>query len=98
MQNLPNLETTPVSERTGSEEKRAVYVGNLPHHIEEVTLSKIFSISGSVHSIKLIGKSAINNAGNLYAFVEYDDPASAENAIETFNGNCTVCTLMHQPC
>lgn len=81
-----DVETDNVSEKLESEEKRAIYIGNLPHSIEEATLSKIFSLSGNIHSIKLVGKSAIKNAANLYAFVEYDDPASAENAIETFNG------------
>lgn len=67
-------------------EKRAVYVGNLPLGVTESSIEEIFSISGSVHAVKLIGKSALN-VTSIYAFVEYDDPASAQTAIETFNGD-----------
>lgn len=89
MHNLPTLETSSLREKQDSEEKRAIYIGNLPQSIDDATLSEIFSISGSIHSIKLIGKSALNTTSSMYAFVEYDDPASAENAIETFNGNAS---------
>ena len=67
-----------------SEEKRGIYVGNLPLSISESSLKDIFAVIGSIHSIKLVGKSTLN-AGNNYAFVEYDDPASALAAIQTFN-------------
>lgn len=66
-------------------EKRAVYVGNLPPGVTDNSIREIFSICGSVHAVKLIGKSALN-VTTIYAFVEYDDPASAQSAIETFNG------------
>lgn len=68
-----------------SEDKRAIYVGNLPIGITEGVLQDIFSTTGSIHSIKLIGKSTLNAVN--YAFVEYDDPASATVAIEIFNGD-----------
>ncbi|CCG81123.1 Nuclear and cytoplasmic polyadenylated RNA-binding protein pub1 [Taphrina deformans PYCC 5710] len=78
----------PVSAAADTEDKRAIYVGNLPIGITEDALQDIFCTVGSILSIKLIGKSTLNAVN--YAFVEYDDPASAEVAIETFNGTFTM--------
>lgn len=67
-----------------SDDRRAIYVGNLPVSMTENALREIFSIVGRIHSTKLAGKSTLNAVN--YAFVEYDDPASAAEALETFNG------------
>lgn len=67
--------------------KKAIYVGNLPFDdgITEDSLREIFALAGDIHSIKLIGKSTLNTQGS-YAFIEYDDPAAAQTAIDTMNG------------
>ena len=66
--------------------RRAIYVGNLPPGgVTESVLFDIFSLAGDVKSLKIIDKSTLNAIGS-YAFVEYDDPASAQEAIETMNG------------
>lgn len=85
-----NIHNTAYPASPKNEDTRAIYVGNLPLTISEATLFEIFAILGSIRSIKLIGKSTLNAVN--YAFVEYDDPASAETAIETFNGNHDIFT------
>ncbi|ORY76104.1 hypothetical protein BCR37DRAFT_351637 [Protomyces lactucae-debilis] len=65
--------------------RRAVYVGNLPMTMDEDALREIFAVAGGIQSVKLVEKATLN-CTLKYAFVEYDDPASAQVAIETLNG------------
>ncbi|KAI8067620.1 uncharacterized protein B0P05DRAFT_552276 [Gilbertella persicaria] len=64
-----------------------VYVGNLDQRVNENTLLEYFSPMGAVSSIKII---AMHRNGPLpsvnYGFVEFNEPVSADRAIQELNG------------
>lgn len=64
--------------------KRALYVGGLDQRVTEEVLRQIFETTGHVQSVKIIPDK--NAKGYNYGFVEYDDPGSAERAMQTLNG------------
>ncbi|KAL5382398.1 hypothetical protein DPSP01_006499 [Paraphaeosphaeria sporulosa] len=75
--------------------KRALYVGGLDPRVTEDVLRQIFETTGHVQSVKIIpDKNAVetnigvqfSQKGFNYGFVEFDDPAAAERAMQTLNG------------
>ncbi|SPO00564.1 related to PUB1 - major polyadenylated RNA-binding protein of nucleus and cytoplasm [Cephalotrichum gorgonifer] len=64
--------------------KRALYIGGLDQRVTEEVLRQIFETTGHVQSVKIIPDK--NAKGYNYGFVEYDDPGSAERAMQTLNG------------
>ncbi|KAF2140728.1 uncharacterized protein K452DRAFT_229800 [Aplosporella prunicola CBS 121167] len=71
--------------------KRALYVGGLDPRITEDVLRQIFETAGHVQSVKIIpdknvGRLKFQSKGLNYGFVEYDDPGTAERAMQTLNG------------
>lgn len=64
--------------------KRALYVGGLDPRVTEDVLRQIFETTGHVQNVKIIPDK--NAKGYNYGFVEYDDPGSAERAMQTLNG------------
>ncbi len=65
--------------------KPKLYVGNLPHEIENADLEKLFSESGSVQSVNII-KDRDSGRSKGFGFVEMKDQQEASSAIEKFNG------------
>ncbi|KAK7625487.1 hypothetical protein IWX47DRAFT_796308 [Phyllosticta citricarpa] len=67
--------------------KRALYVGGLDPRLTEDVLRQIFETAGHVVSVKIIpDKNRFHSKGLNYGFVEYDDPGTAERAMQTLNG------------
>ena len=66
--------------------KRALYVGGLDPRVTEDVLKQIFETTGHVQSVKIIPDKNVSSKGQNYGFVEYDDPASAQRAMDTLNG------------
>lgn len=66
--------------------KRALYVGGLDARVTEDVLKQIFETTGHVVSVKIIPDKNYNAKGSNYGFVEYDDPAAADRAMNTLNG------------
>ena len=66
--------------------KRALYVGGLDPRVTEEVLKQIFDTTGHVSSVKIIPDKNYNSKGFNYGFVEYDDPAAADRAMNTLNG------------
>lgn len=69
--------------------KRALYVGGLDPRVTEDVLRQIFETTGHVQNVKIIpdkNVGAFQSKGFNYGFVEYDDPAAAERAMQTLNG------------
>ncbi|OAA58814.1 nuclear and cytoplasmic polyadenylated RNA-binding protein pub1 [Cordyceps fumosorosea ARSEF 2679] len=64
--------------------KRALYVGGLDQRVTEDVLRQIFETTGHVQNVKIIPDK--NAKGFNYGFVEYDDPLSADRAMQTLNG------------
>ena len=65
--------------------KSKLYVGNLPHEIENMDLEKLFSESGTVQSVNII-KDRDSGRNKGFGFVEMKSPQEAADAIEKFNG------------
>ena len=66
--------------------KRALYVGGLDPRVTEDVLNQIFETTGHVQSVKIIPDKNVSSKGLNYGFIEYDDPASAQRAMDTLNG------------
>lgn len=66
--------------------KRALYVGGLDPRITEDVLRQVFETTGRVSSAKVVPEKSFQSKGFNYGFVEYDDPAAAERAMQTLNG------------
>ncbi|KAL8366895.1 hypothetical protein RB595_003214 [Gaeumannomyces hyphopodioides] len=61
-------------------DRRSIFVGNLPVHIEEDTVTELFSTVGKVNKVQLIKKT--NNFGTrAFAFVEFDRADTPEAAV-----------------
>jgi cleavage stimulation factor subunit 2 len=66
-------------------EKHDVFVGNLPYNISDEVLKEIFSAVGIVKNVRLvIDKDSGRSKG--FAFVEYEDAATALSAIRNIDG------------
>ncbi|KAK9474385.1 nuclear and cytoplasmic polyadenylated RNA-binding protein pub1 [Dipodascopsis tothii] len=64
--------------------KRVLYVGGLDPRVSEPILREIFEVAGHVLGVKIIPDKS--HKGFNYGFVEYDDPNSAQAALQTLNG------------
>ncbi len=62
-----------------------IYVGNLPYHVKEDELRKIFENYGEVNSINVI-KDRFSGKSKGFAFVEMADEVEAKTAIEAIDG------------
>ncbi|BFZ57748.1 RRM [Savitreella phatthalungensis] len=68
------------------EAKRTIYVGGLGQgSADERVIQEVFSVCGPILSVKLVDKSTPTHE-NVYAFVQYEDSVSAEQAIDLLNG------------
>ena len=65
--------------------KSKLYVGNLPHEVENADLEKLFSESGTVQSVNII-KDRDSGRNKGFGFVEMENQQEAASAIEKFNG------------
>ncbi|PAV83068.1 hypothetical protein WR25_02596 [Diploscapter pachys] len=65
--------------RTSSETR--IYVGNLPSDTRERDVEDVFGKYGKIRMIDIKG-----GRGPLYAFVEFDDPRDAEDAVHARDG------------
>lgn len=70
-----------MSRRTSSSR---IYVGNLPDDISEREIEDIFYKFGRIRDIDI--KCGRNSNGTAYAFVEFDDPRDAEDAVYDRDG------------
>lgn len=62
-----------------------IYVGNLPYKSSEAELRQLFEPFGQVNSAKVITDSHTGRSKG-FAFVEMENPAEADAAIEKLNG------------
>ncbi|CAA7059080.1 unnamed protein product [Microthlaspi erraticum] len=62
----------------------SVYVGGLPYDVTEEDLRRIFSIYGSVLTIKIVNDKSVR--GKCYGFVTFSNRRSADDAIEDMDG------------
>ena len=62
-----------------------IYVGNLPYSVRDDELREIFQAHGSVSSAKVIIDRETNRSKG-FGFVEMDDNAAAQAAIDAING------------
>ena len=63
-----------------------IYVGNLPYSINESELAELFEGFGSVARVNVIIDRETGRSKG-FGFVEMDDQAEAEAAIEALNGS-----------
>jgi RNA recognition motif-containing protein len=64
---------------------KKIYVGNLPFSATEADLRGLFEQHGTVESVNVIVDRDTGRSRG-FAFVEMDDPASAQNAMEALDG------------
>lgn len=64
---------------------KRIYVGGLPYSATESDLENLFSAQGSVNNVTIITDRYTGQAKG-FGFVEMDDDAEAEKAINTLNG------------
>jgi RNA recognition motif-containing protein len=62
-----------------------VYVGNLPFSTTEDEMVQFFSEAGPVSRATVI-RDKLTNRSRGFGFVEFDDDATAQKAIQDFNG------------
>ncbi|VEU19583.1 DEKNAAC100248 [Brettanomyces naardenensis] len=83
----PQQQSVPASAAQGGRElsKTILYVGSIHKSVSEDVLRDLFSSVGApTQSIKVLYDK--NKPGFNYAFVEYDENSSAENALRALNG------------
>ncbi|KAH8547934.1 hypothetical protein BGW37DRAFT_508456 [Umbelopsis sp. PMI_123] len=74
------------------QQSRTIYVGNLDSRVSDQQVQDVFASVGSVESLKIMSPRKHTNyqygqqAGFNYGFIEYTEAASAEKAINEFNG------------
>jgi len=62
-----------------------LYVGNLPFSTTEDELARFFSEAGPVSRATVV-RDKLTNRSRGFGFVDFDDDAAAQKAIQTFNG------------
>ncbi|ODV61073.1 Pub1p [Ascoidea rubescens DSM 1968] len=79
-------EVIPANATEGGREvsNKILYVGGLSKTVTEDILRDVFAVNGQVESIKILFDK--NKPGFNYAFIEYDNPQSAEIAKHNLNG------------
>ncbi len=68
----------------GKGKMNRIYVGNLPYSVDQAQLKEIFSEAGTVTDTAIPVNEMKKPKG--FAFVEFADQASMENAIKMFDG------------
>ncbi|KAI2632771.1 hypothetical protein GGS21DRAFT_544195 [Xylaria nigripes] len=75
-------------------DRRSIYVGNLPHNVENIeeVLRHAASAAGNVEAVQVIRKEPRNENGRptVFAFVEYERPDQALDAVERLRGTILV--------
>jgi len=64
---------------------KKIYVGNLSYSVDDQELENIFSAHGTVTSARVI-IDRYDNRSKGFGFVEMEDDAAADAAIEALNG------------
>ena len=64
---------------------KKIYVGNLTYSVDDQELENIFSAHGTVTSARVI-IDRYDNRSKGFGFVEMEDDAAADAAIEALNG------------
>lgn len=64
---------------------KKIYVGNLAYSVDDQELENIFSAHGTVTSARVI-IDRYDNRSKGFGFVEMEDDAAADSAIEALNG------------
>ena len=64
---------------------KRLYVGNLSYTTNQDSLSQAFSQAGTVSSVTVI-TDKMTGRSKGFGFVEFDDDAEAQKAIEMWNG------------
>lgn len=64
---------------------KKIYVGNLAYSVDDQELENIFSAHGTVSSARVI-IDRYDNRSKGFGFVEMEDDAAADTAIEALNG------------
>ncbi len=62
-----------------------LFVGGFPLDIEEIELAKLFAPHGDISTIKIV-RDKKTKLCKGYAFIEMNDRAGAEDAVEALNG------------
>ncbi len=65
---------------------KKIYVGNLSYSVDDQELENLFSQHGTVTSARVI-IDRYDNRSKGFGFVEMEDEAAADAAIEALNGN-----------
>ncbi|MDF1569318.1 MAG: RNA-binding protein [Spirochaetaceae bacterium] len=65
---------------------KKIYVGNLSYSVDDQELENIFSAHGTVTSARVI-IDRYDNRSKGFGFVEMEDDAAADAAIQALNGN-----------
>ena len=65
---------------------KKLYVGNLPYSYRDEDLEKLFSEYGPVASAVII-MDRVSNRSKGFGFVEIEDDANADKAMEELNGS-----------
>ncbi len=65
---------------------KKIYVGNLSYSVDDQELESLFSTHGTVVSARVI-VDRYDNRSKGFGFVEMEDEAAADTAIETLNGS-----------
>ena len=64
---------------------KKIYVGNLAYSVDDQELENVFSAHGTVTSARVI-IDRYDNRSKGFGFVEMEDDAAADTAIEALNG------------
>jgi RNA recognition motif-containing protein len=62
-----------------------IYIGNIPYSLKEADIEQLFAEFGSVLSVKII-TDKFTHRSKGYGFVEMENEAEGEKAIENLNG------------
>lgn len=65
---------------------KKIYVGNLNYQVDDQELENMFSAHGTVNSARVI-IDRYDNRSKGFGFVEMEDEAAADAAIEALNGS-----------
>ncbi len=65
---------------------KKIYVGNLSYQVDDQELENMFSAHGTVTSARVI-IDRYDNRSKGFGFVEMEDEAAADTAIEALNGS-----------
>jgi len=86
------LSKAPKSDQMGagisnlvSDGPNKLFVGGLPHHLDERAVADLLEPFGKVKALKLI-RMPNSNLSKGYAFAEYEDPSVTDTAVEGLNG------------